>query len=43
MPTDDAQARARVAGLDLIEISPNAQPPVCKIGDYGRLKYEQSK
>ncbi len=43
MPVEDAQARARAAGLDLIEISPNAQPPVCKIGDYGRLKYEQSK
>jgi translation initiation factor IF-3 len=43
MPTEDALARARGAGLDLIEISPNAQPPVVKIGDYGRLKYEQSK
>ncbi len=43
MLTEDALARARAAGLDLIEVSPNAQPPVCKIGDYGRLKYEQSK
>ena len=43
MLTEEAQARARAAGLDLIEISPTAQPPVCKIGDYGRLKYEQSK
>jgi translation initiation factor IF-3 len=43
MPIEDAQSRARAAGLDLIEISPNAQPPVCKIGDYGRLKYEQAK
>ena len=43
LPTDEALARARTAGLDLIEISPTAQPPVCKIGDYGRLKYEQSK
>jgi translation initiation factor IF-3 len=41
--TEDALARARTAGLDLIEVSPTAQPPVCKIGDYGRLKYEQSK
>ena len=41
--TEDALARARGAGLDLIEVSPTAQPPVCKIGDYGRLKYEQSK
>jgi translation initiation factor IF-3 len=43
MLTDDALARARSTGYDLIEISPTAQPPVCKIGDYGRLKYEQSK
>ena len=43
LQTEDALARARSAGLDLIEVSPNAQPPVCKIGDYGRLKYEQSK
>ncbi len=43
LPTEDALARARVAGLDLIEVSPTAQPPVCKIADFGRLKYEQSK
>ena len=43
MLTEDALARARTAGLDLIEVSPTAQPPVCRIGDYGRLKYEQSK
>ena len=43
MQTEDALARARTAGLDLIEVSPTAQPPVCKIGDYGRLKYEQQK
>ncbi len=43
MLTEDAQSRARSAGLDLIEVSPTAQPPVCRIGDYGRLKYEQSK
>ena len=43
MATEDAMTRARAAGLDLIEISPNAQPPVAKIADYGRLKYEQSK
>jgi translation initiation factor IF-3 len=34
---------ARSKGLDLIEVSPTAVPPVCRIGDYGRLKYEQSK
>ena len=43
MLTEDALQRARTAGLDLIEVSPTAQPPVCKIGDFGRLKYEQSK
>ena len=31
------------AGLDLVEISPNAEPPVCKIMDFGRFKYEQQK
>lgn len=34
---------AREAGLDLIEVSPNAAPPVCKILDYGKYKYEQQK
>ena len=43
LPTEDALARARTAGLDLVEVSPTAQPPVCKIADFGRLKYEQSK
>lgn len=36
-------ASADEAGLDLVEISPNADPPVCKILDYGKLKYEQQK
>ncbi len=39
----DALAKAQELGLDLIEISPNAQPPVCKITDYGKFKYEQKK
>ena len=43
LATEDALARARTQGLDLIEVSPTAVPPVCRIGDYGRLKYEQSK
>jgi translation initiation factor IF-3 len=34
---------AEEAGLDLVEISPNATPPVCKIVDYGRFKYDQQK
>jgi translation initiation factor IF-3 len=43
MPTENALALARQKGLDLIEVSPTAVPPVCRIADYGRLKYEQSK
>lgn len=39
----DALARAEESGLDLVEISPNAEPPVCKILDYGKYKYEQQK
>ncbi len=38
-----ALAMAEDAGLDLVEISPNAAPPVCKIMDYGKFKYEQQK
>ncbi|SFN43815.1 translation initiation factor IF-3 [Thioclava dalianensis] len=34
---------AEEAGLDLVEISPNANPPVCKIMDFGKFKYEQQK
>ena len=40
---DRAMAMAAEAGLDLVEISPNATPPVCKIMDYGKFKYEQQK
>lgn len=43
VPTDKALAAAHDFGLDLVEISPNANPPVCKIMDYGRYKYEQTK
>jgi translation initiation factor IF-3 len=39
----DALQRAFSAGLDLVEISPNADPPVCKILDYGRFRYEAQK
>jgi len=39
----DALMRAEEAGLDLVEISPNADPPVCKILDYGKFKYEAQK
>ncbi len=39
----DAQARAREAELDLVEVAPNAKPPVCRIMDYGKWKYAQKK
>ena len=39
----EALAIAEAAGLDLVEISPNAEPPVCKIMDFGKFKYEQQK
>ncbi|GIW99008.1 MAG: translation initiation factor IF-3 [Pirellulaceae bacterium] len=39
----DALDRAREVGLDLVEVAPNAKPPVCRIMDYGKYKYEQSK
>jgi len=40
---EDALARANEAGLDLLEVSPNAAPPVCKLIDYGKYRYEQQK
>jgi translation initiation factor IF-3 len=43
MGARDAMLRAFAVGLDLVEISPNADPPVCKILDYGKFKYEQQK
>jgi translation initiation factor IF-3 len=43
MDTRDAIAEARRRGLDLVEIAPNAQPPVAKIIDYGKFLYEQKK
>ena len=43
MTMRDALARAYSVGLDLLEISPNADPPVCKILDFGKFKYEQQK
>ena len=39
----DAMTLARNAGLDLLELSPNANPPVCKILDHGKFKYEEQK
>lgn len=42
-PIAEAIRLAKEAGLDLVEISPNAEPPVCKILDYGKFKYEAQK
>jgi translation initiation factor IF-3 len=39
----DALAKARESGLDLVEVAPQARPPVCRIMDYGKFKYSQSK
>ena len=41
--TRDALKRAQDAGLDLVEVAPAAQPPVCKIIDYGKFRYDQTK
>jgi translation initiation factor IF-3 len=41
--TDSALAMAEEEGLDLVEVSPNTSPPVCKILDYGKLKYQEQK
>lgn len=43
LPLPQALSRAREAGLDLIEVSPTAEPPVCKILDYGKFKYQEQK
>lgn len=43
MATRDALAQARERGLDLVEVAANADPPVCRIMDYGKFKYQQQK
>jgi translation initiation factor IF-3 len=43
MPTEAAIEAAVEAGLDLVEVSPNGDPPVCKILDYGKLRYAEQK
>lgn len=43
VPISDALRKAEEAGLDLVEISPNAEPPVCRIMDFGKYQYEESK
>ena len=43
VPIEEAKNRALEAGLDLVEVSPNAEPPVCRIMDYGKFLYELHK
>ena len=43
LPTGQALALAAQSGMDLVEVAPNANPPVCKITDFGKYKYEQTK
>ena len=43
LPTNEALSMAKTHGLDLVEVSANARPPVCRILDFGKYKYEQSK
>jgi translation initiation factor IF-3 len=43
MSLDQALARAQEEGLDLVEVAPGADPPVCRIMDYGKYKYQQNK
>ena len=43
MPTSSAMEAAEEAGLDLVEIVPNAEPPVCKIMDYGKFRFQEQK
>jgi translation initiation factor IF-3 len=43
IPTDQALSLSREAGLDLVEVSPMERPPVCRIMDYGKFKYDRKK
>ena len=43
VPTEEALERAQEDGVDLMEVSPNADPPVCRILNFGKLKYEEKK
>ena len=43
MNTSEAIATARASGLDLVEVAPEAKPPVCRIMDYGKFKYQQKR
>lgn len=43
MPIDEARRLATEAGLDLVEVAPDAKPPVCRVMDFGKYKYQQAK
>lgn len=43
IPTEQALGLAREVGLDLVEVAPNEKPPVCRVMDYGKFKYQQRK
>ncbi len=43
IPRDEAMSRAQEAGMDLVEVSPNSEPPVCRIMDYGKWLYQQKR
>lgn len=43
MSSREAVEKAKAVGMDLVEVAPNAKPPVCRVCDYGKYKYEQSK
>ncbi|MFQ5677850.1 MAG: translation initiation factor IF-3 [Gemmatimonadota bacterium] len=43
LPTEEARSLARERGMDLVEVAPNARPPVCRLMDYGKFKYEQAR
>ena len=43
IPTEQAMSLAREADLDLVEVAPNERPPVCRIMDFGKFKYQQKK
>jgi len=43
LTSQEALAKAQEAGLDLVEVSPNAEPPVCRIMDFGKFRFENSK
>ena len=43
MPIGEALEQAQTAGMDLVEVSPNSEPPVCRVMDYGKFVFEQNK